>query len=311
MRGSKWLLSIACLVALPAKGQFTLEADTNRIQWGERVTLTATWMTSLAALKATPETTWSAWQDSLETSLDVLKTHPLDTAAAPPSSGMEVMVSQSWEATSFDSGFVAIAPLALGAMASNALTIQVLTPDLDAEAQPRPPADIVGVHLTWWDRLKAWAPWMLGLALLGGLVWLAARFLPNLRARRHESPLPEVVVDGRPPHEIALGILAPLLADEGWKRGLDKDVHVEASLAVRHYLEGRFGLQAAERTTSELKVILPTSSVPASWHPRLVASFEAGDMVKFAKGSIPDLAHREILKGYIDFVESTIPASNE
>ena len=95
MRGSKWLLSIACLVALPAKGQFTLEADTNRIQWGERVTLTATWMTSLAALKATPETTWSAWQDSLETSLDVLKTHPLDTAAAPPSSGMEVMVSRS------------------------------------------------------------------------------------------------------------------------------------------------------------------------------------------------------------------------
>ena len=34
-------------------------------------------------------------------------------------------------------------------------------------------------------------------------------------------------------------------------------------------------------------------------------------MVKFAKGSISDLAHREILKGYIDFVESTIPASDE
>jgi hypothetical protein len=307
MDAIKWAWMVPGLWIPSAWGQISLSADTNRIQWGERVEIVADWELTLEALHALPIDPWGSWEDSLRTTMDVLASTPLDTLAAPLGSDADVLLRQSWTATSFDSGFVVIKPILWGNGTSNPLMVEVLTPQLNPDAQPQPPADIVGFEPTFWDRAKPWLGWILGSLLTIGLGLVLWRILKNWKRKTNEGTgIPELV-ELRPPHEIALAILNRLALEEGWKRGLEKDVHVEASLAVRYYIEGRFSFQAAERTTAEIKELIRTSPIPQAWHGRLVAAFEAGDMVKFAKGSMSELAHRETIQGYIEFVKSTQP----
>ena len=307
MDGIKWTWIVLGLWIPSAWGQITLSADTSRIQWGERVEIVADWELTLEAMHALPLDPWGAWEDSLRTAMDVVSSTPLDTLAAPLGSDADVLLRQSWTATSFDSGFVVLKPILWGNGTSNPVMVEVLAPRLDPDAQPEPPADIVGFEPTFWDRVKPWLGWILGCLLTIALGIGLHRILKNWKRNPvAEADLSEPV-EVRPPHEVALAILNRLALEEGWKRGLEKDVHVEASLAVRHYIEGRFAFQAAERTTAEIKELIGTSPIPSSWHGRLVAAFEAGDMVKFAKGTMSELAHRETIQGYIEFVKSTQP----
>lgn len=307
MDGIKWTWIVLGLWIPSAWGQITLSADTSRIQWGERVEIVAGWELTLEAMHALPLDPWGAWEDSLRTAMDVVSSTPLDTLAAPLGSDADVLLRQSWTATSFDSGFVVLKPILWGNGTSNPVMVEVLAPRLDPDAQPEPPADIVGFEPTFWDRAKPWLGWILGCLLTIALGIGLHRILKNWKRNPvAEADLSEPV-EVRPPHEVALAILNRLALEEGWKRGLEKDVHVEASLAVRHYIEGRFAFQAAERTTAEIKELIGTSPIPSSWHGRLVAAFEAGDMVKFAKGTMSELAHRETIQGYIEFVKSTQP----
>ena len=307
MDGIKWTWIVLGLWIPSAWGQITLSADTSRIQWGERVEIVADWELTLEAMHALPLDPWGAWEDSLRTAMDVVSSTPLDTLAAPLGSDADVLLRQSWTATSFDSGFVVLKPILWGNGTSNPVMVEVLAPRLDPDAQPEPPADIVGFEPTFWDRAKPWLGWILGCLLTIALGIGLHRILKNWKRNPvAEADLSEPV-EVRPPHEVALAILNRLALEEGWKRGLEKDVHVEASLAVRHYIEGRFAFQAAERTTAEIKELIGTSPIPSSWHGRLVAAFEAGDIVKFAKGTMSELAHRETIQGYIEFVKSTQP----
>lgn len=307
MDGIKWTWIVLGLWIPSAWGQITLSADTSRIQWGERVEIVADWELTLEAMHALPLDPWGAWEDSLRTAMDVVSSTPLDTLAAPLGSDADVLLRQSWTVTSFDSGFVVLKPILWGNGTSNPVMVEVLAPRLDPDAQPEPPADIVGFEPTFWDRAKPWLGWILGCLLTIALGIGLHRILKNWKRNPvAEADLSEPV-EVRPPHEVALAILNRLALEEGWKRGLEKDVHVEASLAVRHYIEGRFAFQAAERTTAEIKELIGTSPIPSSWHGRLVAAFEAGDMVKFAKGTMSELAHRETIQGYIEFVKSTQP----
>ena len=307
MDGIKWTWIVLGLWIPSAWGQITLSADTSRIQWGERVEIVADWELTLEAMHALPLDPWGAWEDSLRTAMDVVSSTPLDTLAAPLGSDADVLLRQSWTATSFDSGFVVLKPILWGNGTSNPVMVEILAPRLDPDAQPEPPADIVGFEPTFWDRAKPWLGWILGCLLTIALGIGLHRILKNWKRNPvAEADLSEPV-EVRPPHEVALAILNRLALEEGWKRGLEKDVHVEASLAVRHYIEGRFAFQAAERTTAEIKELIGTSPIPSSWHGRLVAAFEAGDIVKFAKGTMSELAHRETIQGYIEFVKSTQP----
>ena len=100
-------------------------------------------------------------------------------------------------------------------------------------------------------------------------------------------------------------MLNALKNEEGWNHGRAKEVQALASLTLRQYLEGRFGLPAAERTTSDIAALLPASAVPVAWQPRLVQAFEQADAVKFAKGELPARTHLALLEAYIDFVLDT------
>lgn len=288
--------------------------DTSRIQWGERLTLTADWLLTAEELGSgvADSSAWPAWTDTTAGGLEVLASSPLDTLPAPAGAQSDVLLRKKWVLTSWDSGFVVIPPAQFGPYETTPLLIEVLTPLLAEDAQPANPASIVDVTWTWWERLMRtrfwWGSALALLALFAAMRWAWKAW----KARDVDAPAVEAFEEPvEAPHRVALRILRRLLEEEGWKSGQAKEVQAKASLAVRHYLEGQFVLPAAERTTREIESMLPASGVPREWQGRLIQALELADAVKFAKGQLPDLSHRSLLEAYIAFVLDTQPKEHD
>ena len=197
-------------------------------------------------------------------------------------------------------------PERFGPHETQPLLIRVVTPLLEENAQPKPPADIVAAQWTLWERLLMAGPWLLVGLLAFFAAWLTKWLLRRWYNRTVEEPfVPEPVATTEPVHLTALQALHRLKAEEGWTQGHAKEVQAEASLVLRTYLEGRFDLPAAERTTEEIAQLLPMSAVPPSWHVRLLTGLNQADVVKFAKGQLPDASHAATLDAYLEFVLDT------
>ena len=152
------------------------------------------------------------------------------------------MLRKTWTLTSWDSGFVVMPPASFGPYETSPLLIRVLTPVLAEDAQPMPPADIVAVEWSLWKRLQRSSPgipaglFLLGLVLLARLLW---KRKPQ-RTSGQTTVVPTAPAE--PPHVVALRVLKTLKNEEGWNHGRAKEVQALASLTLRQYLEGRFGL---------------------------------------------------------------------
>jgi len=300
-------------LGLTATAQVEWSVDTNRIQWGEPLELTASWVLSLEALSAgeADSSSWPAWTDTTDGGFEVLASLPVDTLQAPLGSSGDLLLQKTWRLTRWDSGFAVMPPAQFGPHRTTPILIQVLAPVLEEDAQPRPPADIVAVHWTLWEQIQRHGRWIAFLLFLAGVAALGVGLVRRLKRspspEGFTSPLPQVEL----PHVIALRELERLLKEEGWARGQAKETQAQASLVVRHYLEGAFGLPAAERTTGEIESLLPLSSVPQAWHSRLTQALNQADSVKFAKGNLPDVAHRAAIEAYLEFVRETQPDTHE
>ena len=297
-----------CALHLASAAQVSWSVDTTQIQWGEPLTLTAEWALTLEALQegVARDEAWPNWTDTTSSGFEVLSSTPVDTLAAGIETGADVLLRKSWMLTSWDSGFVVMTPERFGPHETEPLLIRVVTPSLEENAQPKPPADISAVQWTMWERLLMAGPWLLFGILAMVAVFFVRWLLRQWENRNVEEPLvqePEALL--QPAHIAALQALNRLKAEEGWTQGRAKEVQAEASLVIRTYLEGRFGLPAAERTTQEIAQLLPMSAVPTSWHDRLLTGLTQADLVKFAKGHLPDASHASTLDAYLEFVLDT------
>ncbi len=137
-----------------------------------------------------------------------------------------------------------------------------------------------------------------------GLVALARR-----RRRSARSPPPEPAVGQSPPWTRALADLeaASALADDRPFAA----AHATA-LALRRYVERRFGARAAGRTTEELLEETPPFAAASRW-PALLRILQGLDALRFRAESDPDarraLSARlgDLLDGARHFVEDSIP----
>ena len=308
----QWRSAMAVLAgwALPLAmtAQVSWSVDTTQIQWGEPLTLTAEWALTLEAFQTgvANEEAWPNWTDTTSAGFEILSSTPVDTLAGGIETGADVLLRKSWTLTSWDSGFVVMPPERFGPHETEPLLIRVVTPSLEENAQPKPPADIAAVQWTLWERLLMAGPWLLVGVLALFAAWLAKWLLRRWNHRTVDDNLeeePVATVD--PPHITALAALKRLKAEKGWTQGRAKEVQAEASLVLRTYLEGRFGLPAAERTTEEIAQLLPMSAIPQPWHDRLLTGLTQADVVKFAKGRVPDATHVATLDAYLEFVLNT------
>lgn len=112
-----------------------------------------------------------------------------------------------------------------------------------------------------------------------------------------------------PPHERALGALAELEGSNLLETGLYADYYVQLTEITKAYLEGRFGVEALDRTTDELRqALLREGARIAPLQPAEVIAFlQECDLVKFARFAPEIEAARGDLTRVRAIVEQTRP----
>ncbi len=165
----------------------------------------------------------------------------------------------------------------------NGETREIETPEISLTIKP---GEELGEGLAE-DELELMAirsPWQKGWILwsAGGVVVLAIASLLVWRHRRREKAVAEV---RKSPLETALAALDQLEKDDLVAKGELKEYYGRVSSILREYVEGRYGLQAPERTTEEFMEDLRRDSGTLSKEQKsLLEKFLMHcDLVKFAK----------------------------
>lgn len=166
----------------------------------------------------------------------------------------------------------------------------------DADAALRPGAGRLGISGP--PLLSRWWVWALAAIPIAGLgVFLFFRLRRRARAAARASA-----------YERALERLRQLEA-AGLPEPDELDAwYVELSYLIRHYLEGRFGVRAPERTTEEFLREARRAPELSAEHQKLLGAFLAGcDRVKFARHEPEEDEQRQALATAVRFVEQTRP----
>ncbi|MCX4246052.1 hypothetical protein [Paraliomyxa miuraensis] len=143
---------------------------------------------------------------------------------------------------------------------------------------------------------------VLGTLLLGLLAWLLVRRFGPRRAVALPPPIP--------PHELAFEALDELERGELLASGQVQRYYVELTEIAKGYLEGRFGLDALDRTTDEIRrALLDDAKRLAPLSADAVVEFlQRCDLVKFARFSPPDEESHEALELVRDMVKRSMAA---
>ena len=115
---------------------------------------------------------------------------------------------------------------------------------------------------------------------IAGAWWLVHRLRKNGTLGR--------TVDNRPPFQVAFDELDRIDGMGLPEKGQFKAHYTLVTDVLRQYLEKQFGVHAFDRTTSELKQSLQTSTVAPDNVRHFVDFFSGSDLVKFAK-LVPNL----------------------
>ncbi len=214
--------------------------------------------------------------------------------AAPPGRfELPVQTVKSWaEGDEVDSGPSGEAP-------STALEIaSVLPPETEqAELRDIKPLDPPRPLWPWW-------------ALAAALV--AAAILGLVLKRRRSGGGLDKVTPSVPPHETALRELERLAAVELSDRREARRFGFRVSEIVRTYVEGRWGLNATDLTSEEIRARLgELRELPAVEVERLEEFLEATDRVKYTGMEAPREELRRIHREAVTFVQASRPRETD
>lgn len=211
----------------------------------------------------------------------------------------------------WDSGEYLIDGIALVAggdtFRSNALALKVFPADIDTmttihswmpeATQPRHFWDWVPDWLyNWW-----WAILLGLLAIAGGIAWYILYRKGGLSKVLAKEPEPV------PPYEQAISQLHILHDRQLCEKGREKEYYTELTEILREYLQGRFGINAMEMTTTQIKRAVYATVSEKSASKMMNDILEMADYVKFAKlRPLPEDNERAFRQA-MNFVEDTKP----
>lgn len=196
-------------------------------------------------------------------------------------------VERSWTLCTYEVGSQTVPPLEVKykgrsgeeTISTNEVSVAIKGVLKEGEAATdikdiRPPLDVP----TNFKRLIVWLS--AGIAAL--LISLAVFWL--LWKRKGAQGKPEKKLPPRAPHEVAYELLDALAKEGLVEKGMVKEYYYRLTNIVRHYIEGRFGLLAPERTTEEFLVEMARANTLDKSHKVLIQDFlNHCDMVKYAK----------------------------
>ena len=142
-------------------------------------------------------------------------------------------------------------------------------------------------------------PWVLGVLVFIGLVYLLVRFIQSRRKAAQEKEKAE------PAHIKALRKLDKYRGDKYWKPENQKTFYSGVTDALREYIVSRYGVGAMEMTTAEIFDGLQGSDIPEDLYAQMKDLFERADFVKFAKFTATDEENATVLPRAVNFVTTT------
>jgi hypothetical protein len=146
--------------------------------------------------------------------------------------------------------------------------------------------------------------YLLALAFLAGVAWWLYR-----RSKRPRAGLPSFVTAApvRPPDIVALETLDAIESRGYVGRALFKPHYSEVMDAIRTYIEGRYRVEAMDRTSFELMAELSPRRLPEGQRTALARMLDDADLVKFAKYVPEESPAREFLNRARRWVRETTP----
>lgn len=144
---------------------------------------------------------------------------------------------------------------------------------------------------------------VLGTLLLALVIWLVLR---RLWRRDRSEPAPPPI----PAHELAFEALDELERGELLEHGEVQRYYVELTEIAKGYIERRFGVDALDRTTDEIRMALrhDGSRVAPLAADEVMGFLDECDLVKFARLQPPEQEARAALGTVRGMVETSIPS---
>ncbi len=154
--------------------------------------------------------------------------------------------------------------------------------------------------ISWW--LAGWVTLGVAVALAGLWWWLKRRgLIPTFSA----GPPP------LPPEEMARQRLRQLQQSSLAGQRQDKLYYSQLTDILRRYLEGRYHINAVDRTTHELSRVLKQTTCPRSETVKVMDLLTFSDLVKFAKAGAEEKELHDHWQMVWDFVQTTTPVPVE
>lgn len=209
----------------------------------------------------------------------------------------------------FDPGTLTLPPFAVlgdngtDTAFSGVLTLKVLPVDVDSLETIHPLESVVSPARKWYDWIPNWLVWVIG---IGAVLAIAISAYLLLRKRKEEIEI--LRTKPVPPYELAISRLSKLRSEGLDATGHEKQYYTELVDILRQYLQGRFGINAMEMTSTQIVKALRANPETRLTADQMRAVLSTADFVKFAKvRPLPDDNVKAFNRAQ-DFVEQTKPA---
>lgn len=244
--------------------------------------------------------------DTLSDKVEILNIQPADTTDIRNG---RIQVNQQVTIQSFDSGTYILNPILYvqgnETIASNRPVLKVLPAMVDSLETIHDYADVADVdrHLIDYmpDFLADYGLWILAVIVI---LLLGYYTLRRITSGKPEAKEVKLVI---PPYELAMRELESLRSDKLCEQGREKEYYTRLTDILRQYLQGRFGINAMEMTSTQIRHILELNEETRLSKANMERVLETADFVKFAKvRPLPD-DNAAAYNSAIRFVEDTKP----
>lgn len=248
-------------------------------------------------------------KDSICDKVEILRLLDADTAGV---GGGRVEIKQDIVLQSFDSGVYRFNPILYVAngetIASNRLVLKVLPVDVDSLQTIHDYADVSDIDRSFIDYLPDfivdYGLWILAVIIVLGLGAFVI-YMMKKKKNPFAAPAPKPV----PPYEKAISELSRLRSEKLCEQGKEKEFYTRLTDILRIYLHGRFGVNAMEMTSTQIRHMLQSNEETKLSKENMEQVLETADFVKFAKvRPLPD-DNVKAFNSAMQFVEDTKPRS--